>query len=166
MWWRALLLLAVGAAGGLGYSAFGPARFAPWAFAAPTTCESGAAVAEVSAVEAQALCSEPGLVIADARPAERFAAGHVASAVHLPCSSEASRAQALQSATKILVYADSTDEARPVAQALAGRLGSRVIVLSGGFAAWASAGQACASGPCESCRDGVTHGDDPHASHR
>lgn len=160
MWARALVLIAVGAVGGLVIGALTPQKFSPFQFAAATTCEAGsAAVAEIGATDAQALCAEPGLVIADARSAERFAEGHIAAAVHLPCSSEPGRAAALQRATKILVYADTTDEARPVAQALFGRYSDRVLLLTGGFPAWMAAGQACASGPCESCRAGAPHAD-------
>lgn len=162
MWWRSLLLVVVGALGSLGFAAWGPPHYTPAKFAAQATCEGTATVSEVSATEAQTLCSEPGLVIADARPPGRFAEGHIAGAIHLPCSSEASRAAALSQAKKILVYADSTDEARPVAQALMGRFGERVLLLQGGFAAWMQAGQACASGPCESCRAGVAHDHDAH----
>lgn len=167
MWARALVLIAVGALGGLLFGAVSPQTFSPFSFAAATTCEAGAvgAVAEIGAVEAQTLCAEPGLVIADARSAERFAEGHIAAAVHLPCSSEPGRATALGRATKILVYADTTDEARPVAQALFGRYSERVLLLTGGFPAWMAAGQACASGPCESCRAGAPHADHPgHAA--
>jgi hypothetical protein len=31
---------------------------------------------------------------------------------------------------------------------------ARVQVLAGGFAAWAGAGLACASGPCDECKTG------------
>jgi rhodanese-related sulfurtransferase len=114
----------------------------------------------MSPQEASALCGEPSVVIADARPAGAFAEGHVAGAVHLPCDADGQAAvEALTHfgrAQTIVVYGSSTEEARPVADTLQRRHPAvRVAVLDGGFAAWAKAGLACASGPCAECK--VSH---------
>jgi rhodanese-related sulfurtransferase len=95
--------------------------------------------------------------IADARSAAAYAEGHVAGAVHLPCDAGGQAAvEALahfDRAHSIVVYGDSTDDARPVADSLQRRHpGVRVSVLAGGFPAWSSAGLACASGPCDECK--------------
>jgi rhodanese-related sulfurtransferase len=116
---------------------------------------------------AAALCASSGVLIADARDAERFSQGHIAGAVHLPCSTPGALLDTvprlLASVDLVLVYADTTDAARPVAEGLRQRnatAGLRVAVLEGGFEAWARAGQACLSGPCPRCQDaevGTSH---------
>jgi rhodanese-related sulfurtransferase len=114
--------------------------------------------------QAMRVCGDPGALIVDVRPADRFAAGHVAGAVHLPCAAgaQASSGPLARLAGKhtVIVYGDSTTEAMPVAAALGPRLGrspgaGRVVVIDGGFAAWDGAGLACSSGPCPDCQDGL-----------
>src|SRR6185312_9304531 len=106
--------------------------------------------------DAAFLCSRPGVIFADTRPAPRFEEGHVADAVHLPCDATVPGAEAaiarLSHAQTVIVYGDSSDDGRAVAEALRGRgLSADLRVLRGGFAAWESAGLACASGPCKDC---------------
>ena len=109
---------------------------------------------------ASALCGDPGVVIADARPARRFAEGHIADAIHLPCAATGAAASdalaRLVGKHTVVVYGDSTAEARSVAESLqahGARDHLRVVVLDGGFGAWSEAGLACSSGPCPECAD-------------
>lgn len=158
---RALALVVLGAALGFAANAARPHGLRIAAFAPPTECtgaEAGApAPAVMSPQEASSLCGQPGVVIADARPATAFAEGHVAGAVHLPCDAGGKSAvDALahfSRAQTIVVYGASTDDARPVADSLQRRHPDvRVAVLDGGFSAWSQAGLACASGPCDECK--------------
>jgi rhodanese-related sulfurtransferase len=100
------------------------------------------------------------VVIADVRSSERFAAGHVAGAIHLPCASTGEAATGaltrVGSAHTVVVYGDSTEQATPVAESLRQRLRERpveLVVLKGGFGEWDRAGLACSSGPCPDCRE-------------
>ncbi|MBI5497380.1 MAG: rhodanese-like domain-containing protein [Deltaproteobacteria bacterium] len=156
---RALILVAAGAVAGLVGNAVRPDRVALLGFTTPTTCEGAeAGVREVSVTEGQALCGTPGLVFADARSAESYARGHVAGAVHLPCDAKGRGAvdaiAQLDEGTTVLVYGDSTEAARAVADSLARRSRRPVLLLQGGFPAWDSGGGACASGACEACGTG------------
>lgn len=158
---RAAVIVLTGALAGLVVHAAHPAGLTLASFAPPTECngaEAHAPPAEMSPAEAASLCGQPDVVIADTRPAGAFAEGHVAGAVHLPCDA-AGRAAVdglarFDGAHTIVVYGAGTDDARPVAESLQRRHpGARVAVLAGGFAAWSNAGQACASGPCDECKE-------------
>ena len=153
-----MLLLCAGALVGLAVNAVRPDGVPLVAMQEPTQCAVAAEPLELDPHDVVDLCTHGGVVVADARPTERFAQGHVAGAVHLPCdASGVSRSAALSyldEAHMIIVYGDSTDEARPVAASLAARHPDKAIgVLRGGFEAWSAAGQACASGPCADCMD-------------
>lgn len=157
---RAVVLIGVGAGLGFAVNAARPGGLRFARYAPPTEC-SGAEAAHAPALLAPAdaarLCGQPDVVIADARSAAAYAEGHVAGAVHLPCDANGQAAvEALahfDRARSIVVYGDSTDDARPVADSLQRRHpGARVAVLAGGFRAWSSAGLACASGPCDECK--------------
>jgi rhodanese-related sulfurtransferase len=159
---RALALVAGGALAGLVVNAARPGGVAIASWQPPSACDANEGHAalklpdEMAPAEASALCGRPDVVLADARSAAKFADGHVAGAVHLPCDAGgrvASDALAhFERAQTIVVYGDSTDEARPVALSLS-RLhpAVRVAILSGGFPAWSSAGMACEAGPCDEC---------------
>ncbi|HEX4461573.1 MAG TPA: rhodanese-like domain-containing protein [Polyangia bacterium] len=157
---RALSLVAGAAALGLVTNAARPGGVALASFAPPTECTgphegAGAARDDLSPADAAQLCGQPGVVVADARPAGAFAEGHVAGAVHLPCDAgDAGEALThFDRAQRIVVYGATSEDARPVADSLRGRHpNARVQVLAGGFAAWSSAGLACASGPCDECK--------------
>lgn len=159
---RAIVLVVAGAALGLAGNAMRPHGLRVAAFAPPTECSGGEGGAPtptvMSPTEASSLCGQPNVVIADTRAATSFAEGHVAGAVHLPCDAGgASAVEALahfQHAHTIVVYGNSTDDARPVADALARKHPDvKVALLDGGFTAWSSAGLACASGPCDKCEN-------------
>ena len=126
-------------------------------FEAPASCGADEeAPSEIAPADAIRMCGHPEIVIADTRPANRYAEGHVAGAIHLPCDAAGSVASdaisRLENAATVIVYGESTDDALPVAASLRRRLHHRVAVLQGGFAAWNQAGLACASGPCDECK--------------
>jgi rhodanese-related sulfurtransferase len=168
---RAAVLLTAGVALGWLVNAVRPGGLRPGRFAAATSCSAGGALATAGApvevlapAQAMRVCGDPGALIVDVRPADRYAAGHVAGAVHLPCATgaDASSGPLARLAGKhtVIVYGDTTAEAAPVAQALRARLdpapaAGRVVVIDGGFAAWDGAGLACTSGPCPDCQDGL-----------
>jgi rhodanese-related sulfurtransferase len=159
---RVAALMLGGAVAGLVANAVRPGgvHLASWT-PPPAECHNGEAKqltvpTEMTPTQAAGLCVRSDVVLADARPAAKFAEGHVAGAVHLPCDAAGQvAADALahfERAGTIVVYGDSTDEARPVALGLARRHPDvRVAILSGGFPAWASSGLACESGPCAEC---------------
>jgi rhodanese-related sulfurtransferase len=157
---RAAVLVVGGSVAGLGVNAARPAGIALTGFEVPAVCsaaaEHAAPVIEMEPREASSLCGRAGVVFADTRPEARFTEGHVADAVHLPCDATASGAEValrrLDHKQTIIVYGDSSDDGRAVAETLR-RLGLQgdLRVLRGGFAAWEREGLACASGPCRDC---------------
>lgn len=157
---RAAALVIGGAAIGLVGNAARPAGVALRGFEAPTTCSATAGTAapivEMAPHDATHLCGRPGVIFADTRPAARFAAGHVAGAIHLPCDATATGAELaikkLDHAQTIVVYGDSSDDGHAVAESLRQRgISGDLRVLRGGFAEWEKEGLACASGPCRDC---------------
>jgi 3-mercaptopyruvate sulfurtransferase SseA len=159
---RAAALLAAGALLGLVSNALRADRVAIGGYSPPVACEGAKgglpAVEVLPPDRAVKLCGDRGVLVADTRPSQRFAEGHVAEAVHLPCAApraEASTVVArLASKHTLIVYGDTTEEARPVAEDLRRHIGRpdlRVVVLDGGFPAWNRAGLACSSGPCKEC---------------
>jgi rhodanese-related sulfurtransferase len=154
---RALVLVLGAGALGLAMNAVRKGGVPLTAFAAPASCgEEEGPPSEIEPADAIRLCGHPEIVIADTRPANRYAEGHVAGAVHLPCDAAGSVASDamhhLANATTVIVYGESTDDARPVAASLRRRLHHKISVLKGGFQAWNQAGLACASGPCDECK--------------
>jgi rhodanese-related sulfurtransferase len=165
---RAFVLVVGAAALALVVNGARPGGLRFGSFEAPAVCdaaEAAGAPLEVPPAEAARLCGSPDVVIADARPADRFAEGHVAGAIHLPCDATGSVAadamSHLDGKHTVIVYAETTEAAQPVAATLRRRYHSpswRVAVLKGGFAGWSQAGLACASGPCDDCANtAVSH---------
>jgi rhodanese-related sulfurtransferase len=157
---RAAALALVAATGGLATNSLRSDGVPLGRFEPPAMCDGGEghdAPVEIEPRAAAELCGQPGVVIADARPAARYTEGHIAGAIHLPCDATgrvASDAFAHLDGTRtIIVYGQSTDEARPVAASLRRRYRADVRVLKGGFAGWDRAGLACASGPCDDCKE-------------
>jgi rhodanese-related sulfurtransferase len=158
---RAAVLVLGGAAAGLGVNAGRPAGVALLHFEPPTACSAepalvAAPIVELTPREASLLCGRAGVVFADTRADARFEEGHVADAVHLPCDATELGAKAvldrLEHTQTVVVYGDSSDDGRAVAETLRRRgLRCDLRVLRGGFAAWEHEGLACASGPCEDC---------------
>ena len=154
-----MALVGLGAVLGLAANAVRPdgvqlARYEP-----PVQCSGDEGEPqEVEPAHVASLCGRTDVVIADARPAARYAEGHIAGAVHLPCNADGrSLADALgrfAGARMIVVYGDTTDEAKAVAASVRRRDpgSARVTVLTGGFAAWSRDGRACESGPCDECK--------------
>ena len=165
---RSLCLLLAGAARGLAVNAARPDGVRFTKFAPPNSCGAEASVATATApvgvlrpAAAVALCNDADTLLADVRPPAEFAEGHVTGAIHLPCTSSDSAANAalarLAGRHTLVVYGDGTADARLVAEELArraaraGRSDLRVLVIEGGFEAWNRAGLACSSGPCPEC---------------
>jgi 3-mercaptopyruvate sulfurtransferase SseA len=166
---RAMALLAVGCGLGLAVNAVRPDGLALRGFAPAMACSAGAAqmvsVESLPPEQVVRMCGDPGVLLADARPPERFSEGHVADAVHLPCAASGTEASSvvarLGAMHTLIVYGDTTEEARPVAEDLRRRIGRadlKVVVLEGGFSAWNKAGLACASGPCPDCGERASLG--------
>lgn len=157
--YRALSLVAGAAALGLVVNAVRPDGVALASFTPPTQCDGShepKAAEDLQPAAAAGLCGQPGVVVADTRSASAYAEGHVAGAVHLPCDAGQAAVEALthfDRAQRIVVYGQSSEDARAVADSLQRRHpNARVQVLAGGFTAWSSAGLACASGPCDECK--------------
>jgi rhodanese-related sulfurtransferase len=163
---RAFCLVLAGSALGLAVNAARPDGVRFTKFAPPTTCGAGEAAAappsapvEVLApTTAVSVCGDAQTLVADVRPADEFARGHVTGAIHLPCASSDSAASAavdrLAGRHTLVVYGDGTDDAKVVADELrrrGGRADLRIVVIEGGFDAWSRAGLACSSGPCAEC---------------
>ena len=153
---RALLLGLASAALGLAIAAARPGGLHLAPHAREASCEAPTVEPKrIAPSEAAKLCADRDVLVADARAASDFAAGHVANAVHLPCDAAGEIASQtlgkLGAHKKVIVYGSSTEEALTVARSIAQRSGLDVYALEGGFAAWEQAGLACASGPCESC---------------
>jgi rhodanese-related sulfurtransferase len=176
---RALCLLLAGSALGLAVNAARPDGVRFTTFAPPTTCGAGQpaagdapAVAPVEVLPpaaAASVCGDAQTLLADVRPADEFAQGHVTGALHLPCASSGTAVSAavdrLAGQRTLVVYGDGTADAKLVADELrhrAGRSDLRIVVIEGGFQAWSRAGLACSSGPCAECGGGAT----PRESHR
>ncbi len=159
---RALVIVAASAVAGLAINAARPGGIRFGSFEAPAVCdqaEAAGAPLELGPGDVATMCGAADVVVADARPASRFAEGHVAGAIHLPCDatgSVASEAIAhLDGKRTVVVYGETTEDAQPVAASLRRRTHGRdlrIAVLRGGFQAWNQAGQACASGPCDECK--------------
>lgn len=135
----------------------------PWHYQPPTACDASEGVEtplEIEPDEAATMCGRTDVVIADARPAERFAEGHIAGSIHLPCTASGPIADGALAhfvgARTIIVYGQDTAEAVPVAASLRRRHAGDVRVLRGGFSGWEKAGLACASGPCDECKEPPT----------
>jgi rhodanese-related sulfurtransferase len=158
---RAITIAAVAAGIGLGVNALRPSGLRIGKFEPPASCDGAEAAGtpfELDAAQVATLCGAPEVVVADARPASRFAEGHVAGAIHLPCDASgpvASEALArIEGKRTVVVYGETTDDAQPVAASLRRRIHRpdvHIAVLRGGFQAWSQGGQACASGPCDEC---------------
>jgi rhodanese-related sulfurtransferase len=166
---RAVGLLLGGALAGLGIDVARPGGVLRNSFSPPTACSAAAdhepPLIEMDPPSASSLCGRPNVVFADTRSAARFAEGHVADAVHLPCDATANGAEGalskLDRAQTIIVYGESSDDSREVAETLRRRgLKGDLRVLQGGFAAWEREGLACASGPCRECA--VAGAKEPH----
>jgi rhodanese-related sulfurtransferase len=168
---RAACLLGAGMALGFAINAARADGVRLGAFAAPTACTVAVAPAAPSSApagvtatevlaprDAAVLCSDPTALVADVRSAARFAEGHVAGAIHLPCAASgrvvSDAAELLGAKRTLIVYGEDTADALLVAEEMrrrVGRSGLRIVVIEGGFARWSQANLACSSGPCPEC---------------
>src|SRR5262249_35927647 len=113
---RSLGLVAGGALVGLGLNAARPGGVALTSFQPDVACSGTShhepAIDEMDPRAASALCGRPGVVFADTRTAARYAEGHVADALHLPCDGAAADSlfRKLSAAETVVVYGDSSDD--------------------------------------------------------
>ena len=152
---RAGLLALLGMGAGLGWNAVRGRPLQPTQFLVPDKCEAAVSVQtdEIDVTDAARRCRRHDVLLADSRSATAYAEGHAAGAIHLPCDTRSEAIETrLAGARTIIVYGETTDSARPVAQALRERTQVEVLVLRGGFAAWDRASLACESGACTECR--------------
>lgn len=121
-----------------------------------TSCELPLdAPAEITPHQAAELCTDPHVLVLDVRSAELYAAGHVAGALHLACNArklDSSLDEKLRNARMVVVYGQTTEEARPVTVSLMQRSFADVRIIAGGYPAWQEASLACSAGPCETCQ--------------
>lgn len=166
--WRAGIILGAGLTVGLVVNLVRADSVALRPYAPPAMCTAAAMPAVESAVLAPAdvapMCSATDTTIIDTRSAIAYAQGHVAGAVHLPCTAPSDAADTalalIGTSTTIIIYGESTEEALQVASGLLGKSGRtdlQAFVVEGGFAAWQAADQPCASGPCERCSSEFFH---------
>lgn len=158
---RAALLFVLGSALGYAINAVRADGVPLSGFEPPHACgavaEPAATVLVLSAADAASAIDGGGVLLLDARAADAYEQGHVDGAMHLPCASashEAERALArARSEEAVLVYGDDLDDARPMAEELARRIGGsrRVSLVDGGYHALVEAGAAAESGSCERC---------------
>ncbi len=150
---RALAIVAVSALVGFGFDWVRPGGVKLEKKDDVAICEAGESdlVVEIMPEDASASCAAVETVILDVRSEKEYFDGHVAGAIHLPCSADPLGDEfsgLISRAGLILVYGQSTDDARQVARALAERQ-YEVQILAGGYPAWEAAGLGCVSGPCE-----------------
>lgn len=166
--WRAAVLVAAGALLGWSFNALRPHGIPFASYVAPAVCSGAPESPEIRVLppeQAARLCGDSRTLVADVRGAQAFAEGHVAGAVHIPCTGsladvEHVRAR-LQGKEALVIYGESEDQARQVAHDLAGRMHRpelSISIIAGGWRAWFDAGLACASGPCNDCEGLVSHG--------
>jgi len=157
---QSTVLAAAGALFGLVVNAVRPAGIAilrPWGGDGEGAAQCAVAAVEparIEVAEAMHLFAAHEAVFGDVRDAADYATGHVADAVHLPCSAEAPDWLATVAKSSIVVvYGGDAADPDPVAHSLTTNGYRDVRVLSGGFRAWRDAGGSAASGPCEVCGD-------------
>lgn len=158
---RAGLLAATGVVAGIAGNLLRPDGIAFAMHEPAGTCSApsvASSVERLTPAEVTEVCRGGGITVVDVRPEARFVGGHVAGAVHLPCSAGTGAAddllRTLGGNSKVVLYGEGTDDALEVAESLARRASpklDKVAVLAGGFRAWDQAGLACSSGPCEHC---------------
>lgn len=166
---RAGVIVIIGVACGLLSNAFRPDGVALSPYQPRVACGADDRPVEPLVLppgEVDVLCGTRGVVVADTRDEAAFREGHVAGAVHLPCSARPSAAQRLiqdlSGQGTVIVYGESTEGGLQTARSLltyprASNL--EILVIEGGFGAWKQAGLACASGPCTTCEEIASHAD-------
>lgn len=166
--WRAGMLTLAGSALGISVNWLHP-KGVPFAwYEPPTMCSASQLEANRITVlppnQASQLCGHTETLVADVRSAESFTRGHIAGAVHIPCTgsgADVTRVKRLLFGKQTLVvYGTSEEEALRVASDLARKLELpklTVFVIGGGWTAWSDAGLACSSGPCDGCDGETSH---------
>jgi rhodanese-related sulfurtransferase len=166
--WRTLLLLAFGAATGILVNRVHPKGVRFERFTPPTMCSASLAqsarITVLTPAIASHLCGQTDTLVADVRDAEAYTKGHIASAVHIPCSGSVADVERVRTALTgkqhLVVYGESEEQGHQVASDLMRQIDRpdvTIAVISGGWNAWFNAGLACASGPCDDCGGETSH---------
>lgn len=165
---RAVGLGALGILVGVAINAVRAGGIALERYRAPTTCGGSRTLQEIVILQpkrAAQLCGDSRALVADVRDEGAFAEGHIAGAVHLPCSGspiDLARVRSqLANKSALVVYGETEEQGLRVARDLAGRMDRpdlTIAVIAGGWRAWFDAGLACASGPCDDCAEMLSHG--------
>lgn len=168
--WRAGVLMFGGALIGITINAVRPHGIPLASYVPPTVCTGATAPPEIHVLDPQQAakhCGDSRTLVADVRTAMAFSEGHVAGAVHIPCTGTRADVERVRGRLvgkeALVVYGDSEEQARQVAGDLAARIDRpdvSISIIAGGWRAWFDAGMACASGPCDDCEGLVSHA--PH----
>lgn len=166
--WRAAVLAGCGALLGWTINATRPHGIPFASYVPAAVCSGGVELPEIRVLppqQAARLCGDSRTLVADVRHAAAYAEGHVAGAVHIPCTGSLGDVENIRTRLvakeALVIYGDTEEQARHVANDLAGRLHRpelSIAIIAGGWRAWFDAGMACASGPCEDCEGLVSHG--------
>lgn len=158
---RTVVLLAFGATAGYVGNAIRPDGVPLAAYQPPHACSvevtDPASVLILSATDAASAIDAGSVLLLDARTAELYQRGHVDGAMHLPCTSASHDAERMiepaRSGAAVIVYGEAVEDARPMAEEIARRIGGglRISVVDGGYEALVEAGAAAESGSCERC---------------
>jgi rhodanese-related sulfurtransferase len=127
-------------------------RVTAQAVADSQTCAAPEVQSRVDVAEALRLFDSAAVTFADARASEEYAAGHIAEALHLPCSADAPEwLEGIPRSRTVVVYGSggSVDQ---VAQALTAAGYRDVLVMESGFSAWRDLGGASQAGECHGCQ--------------
>lgn len=117
-----------------------------FASAATLRAPVSAGISYMSVGEVRARLGQPGVLVADGRPLEAFAAGHLPGACSLPVEAFAEADVAmrgdLEHAQQVICYCDSIgcDEAARLARLLSEGGYQRIAVMFEGFEGWREAG--------------------------
>ncbi len=109
--------------------------------AAGTIGVASATVPQIDVQEVAARLRENAIVLIDVRGQTEWDAGHIAAARHIPLGYLAERVRGLPRTTPIIVHCQSGARSAIAASVLEAQGFTSVNNLTGGFAAWASAGQ-------------------------
>lgn len=173
---RVAALVLGGAALGTLVNFLHPKGVALAAYVPAVMCSAGAtadplgAFAEQTPIElrspkdAAVLCGSEDALVADVRDAQAYARGHIAGAVHIPCTGTVADVDRVRLAVagkkRLVVYGETDEQGERVAHDLQRRLDRPelpIVVIAGGWTAWFNAGLACSSGPCDDCEERTSH---------
>lgn len=164
---RAAILGLLGIGLGLAINAVHPHGIAFRRYEPAALCSGSTSPQEIRVLQPQQaakLCGDSRTLVADVRDGAAFTEGHVAQAVHIPCSGSRADIEAVRTRLvgkeALVVYGHTEEQATKVAHDLAAEIGRpelSIAVIAGGWKAWFDAELACTSGPCDDCKGMLTH---------